>query len=380
MEIYFLSIFICFFSGICKQLKDNKIWFLIVIAFLCIFLCFGYMCGSDWRNYEEMYENIDIYSLFSTCSVEPGYYVYMLPFKLLNISFWNFFIFTKIIVFYIIFSSIIKFTEEYIYLVFMFFVTWYGFYLFIDNPMRNLIAIAICMLAIKPLIERKCWKYFLIILIAISFHISAIIMIPVYFYFTKKISSKVYIIVFILVYILFASSDLFWGLISKLFGWIPYIHLKIESYTLGEHFQYAQGRFFSLGTIVHVLFFILIMYYRKKIEILKNGVLMFNAAILYLLFYRVAVTVEIFGRILFYFCIFYTIIITYLITIFEFKSRTIYIFYLLFLSIISTTKIFADFRYIPYTNYITYFIKGEYPSYEERSEYNYINSPYAEKE
>lgn len=345
------------------------------MTFLAVFLCFGYMCGSDWRSYELMYEEFDVYHPFSTCTVEPGYYIYMYPFKLLNISFWNFFIFTKIIVFYIIFSLIIKYTEEYLYFVIMFFVAWYGFYLFIDNPMRNLIAVAISILAIQPLIERKFLKYFLIILIAMSFHISAIIMIPIYFYFTKRVSNKTYIIVFIAVYILFATPDIFWGIMSKLFGWTPYIHRKIGSYNT----EFEQGRFYSLGLLVEVLFFILIMFYRKKIEMLKNGVLMFNAAILYLLFYRLALTIEIFGRMLYYFCIFYTIIIVYLITIFEFKSRTIYIVYLLLLSMISTTRIFSDFRYIPYTNYIPYFIKGEYPSFEERTNYNYIHSPYKEK-
>jgi hypothetical protein len=338
------------------------------------------MCGSDWRGYEQMYEAIDIHSLFSTCTVEPGYYVYMFPFKLLHISFWNFYIFTKIIIFCIIFSTLIKYTEEYKYIALMFFVAWYGIYLFIDNPMRNLIAISISMIGIRFLLERNFWKYGLIVLIAVSFHISAIVMIPIYFYFTKKIPSKVYIIAFFIVYILFATPDLFWGIITKLFDWIPYIHRKIESYTIGKAAEFAQGRFFSWGTLVHILFFVIIMFYRKKIESLKYGVFLFNAAILYLLFYRIAITIDIFGRMLFYFCIFYTVVITSLIRIFEYKSRMIYVFYLLILSLISTKRIFEDFRYIPYTNYIPYFIKGDYPSFEERSNYNYMNSPYVEEE
>ncbi len=376
MAIYLFSILLCFFSAITKQLKDNRIWLFVVLGFLCIFLCFGYMCGSDWRSYEEMYEAIDIHSLFSTCKVEPGYYIYMFPFKLLNINFWNFFIFTKVVVFCIIFSTIIKYAEEYKFIVIMFFVAWYGFYLFIDNPMRNLIAVSICLIGIRFLLKRNFWKYLAVILIATSFHISAIIMLPVYYYFTKRIASKYYVISFVIIYLLFSTPELFWLIISKLFSWIPYIHRKIDSYTIGKHAEFAQGRLFSLGTIVYVVFFILLMFYRKKIESLKNGVLLFNAAILYLLFYRIAITIDIFGRMLFYFSIFYSIAIVSLISIFEFSSRLIYIFYLLFLSFISTTRIFQDFRYIPYTSYIPYFLKGNYPTFEERSDYNYVNSPY----
>ncbi|NLJ82500.1 MAG: EpsG family protein [Bacteroidales bacterium] len=371
MAIYFITILLCFISGISKQLKDNKTWLFIMLAYLCVFLCFSYMPGSDWRSYEIMYNEIDIYALFSTCKVEPGYYVYMYPFKLLQVDFWHFYIFTKVVVFILLVNVLIKYSEDYIFISLMFFVAWYGLYLFIDNPMRNLIAVAICTTGIKYLLERNFWMYFLFVGIAITFHISAIIMLPVYFYFTKRVPSKVHILIFVLVYTVFATPEFFWTILSKVFGWVPYVSRKIESYTISN-----EGRFLSLGTIIHVLFFGLLMFYRKRIELLKNGVLLFNAAIMYLLFYRIAITIEIFGRMLYYFCVFYTVVIVALITIFEYKSRIMYIIYLLLLSLISTARVFDDFRYVPYTNYIPYFVKGKYPSFEERTTYNYQHSPY----
>ena len=50
--------------------------------------------------------------------------------------------------------------------------------------------------------------------------------------------------------------------------------------------------------------------------------------------------------------------------------------FLLVLAIIGYSRIFSTYRYIPYTNYLTYALKGEFPSYSYRSAYNHNNSPY----
>lgn len=49
MFFYILSIFWCFFSFIFKRLRTSSRWYLLTMSMLCVFLCFGYMTGSDWR-------------------------------------------------------------------------------------------------------------------------------------------------------------------------------------------------------------------------------------------------------------------------------------------------------------------------------------------
>lgn len=68
--------------------------------------------------------------------------------------------------------------------------------------------------------------------------------------------------------------------------------------------------------------------------------------------------------------------ISILTSFFTERSKKIYITYLLGLAIIGSSQIFATWRYLPYTNYLTYALKGEFPSYSFRSAYNPNNSPY----
>lgn len=56
--------------------------------------------------------------------------------------------------------------------------------------MRNLIAVSISLYAVRFLLERKPIHYFIIVIIAMTFHMSACIMIPAYFYMNKDLSTK----------------------------------------------------------------------------------------------------------------------------------------------------------------------------------------------
>jgi hypothetical protein len=79
----------------------------------------------------------------------------MLIFKFLKIGFWPFFIFTKVIIFIVFCKAHYQLQGNYIYPILMFFIPYYGYYLFIDNPMRNLIAIAIFLISIKYLLKKN---------------------------------------------------------------------------------------------------------------------------------------------------------------------------------------------------------------------------------
>jgi len=61
---------------------------------------------------------------------------------------------------------------------------------------------------------------------------------------------------------------------------------------------------------------------------------------------------------------------------FNLRSKIIYTLYLLLLAFVGSNRIYADFRYIPYSNYLEYVIKGYFPSYNERDNYNLKHSPY----
>lgn len=121
MIVYFAFMSLALISYLTPRLRDSKRWFWAYNVVLALFLCFGYMCGSDWRTYELFYNDIDFNHLFDNNHTEPGYYIYMLSWKVLGVSFWPYFIITKLFIFVIISYAIHKYASRFIYL------TWFIF-------------------------------------------------------------------------------------------------------------------------------------------------------------------------------------------------------------------------------------------------------------
>ena len=376
MLLYLGSFIICYVIGISKQSRNANIR-RVVFFIIALFLCSGFMCGSDWRSYELIYNSVGTTKYGVGYFAEPGFYVYISLFHFLGIDFWNFTLFTKLLCFAIIYKTMCKYMDGNIFLAMMYFIPWYAFYLFIDCPMRNMLAMSIFLLAIPYLKSRKFIKYLLLIILASLFHFSAFIYIVLYFFALKRISTTFFIILYVIVNLLFASRQITINLISLIFGNIPYVAWKLESYIQGEN-VYASGRILSFGMILHLIYFIMILYSRRRLEKFRDGNLIINTAILYLLLYRVAGTIEIFMRFLLFLSPFFCIALVRCADVFKINSRNLYYVLLLLIAMIGSQRIFADYRYIPYTSYLPYMIKGEYPSYEYRSMYNFIHSPYSE--
>ena len=116
---------------------------------------------------------------------------------------------------------------------------------------------------------------------------------------------------------------------------------------------------------------------RAEIERRKYGKLVFYGSICFLFLYRIGSLVDIFYRLQLYYSVLYSISIGFLFSSFIIKSnKIIYSFCLsIYLSLVLYTTITSDYKYIPYTNYIQYINEDEM-SFDERSEYNFLNSPY----
>lgn len=375
MIVYILPVILCYIIGISKQRKLLKVELLFLI-YLVIFLCFGFMCGSDWRSYETIYTSIDLNNYGWGYYAEPGFYAYLAFFKLLGVDFWNLNVFTKVVSFIVCLKTLKEYLSDRLLLGLMYFIPWYGIYLYIDCPMRNMMAMSIFLLAVPYLKSRSFLKYSILMVIAASFHFSAIIYIFLYFFVNRRISSKVFVILYIIVNLIFVSRSLTIGIISLLFGGIPYVEGKLESYIINES-VFASGRIFSLGMLLHFAYFLIILCKRRTLEKYDNGNFIINMAILYLLLYRVAGTIEIFMRFLLFLSPFFCVALIRCTCAFSMASRRVYLLMLLMVAFIGLQRIFADYRYIPYTSYLPYLIEGNYPSYEYRTMYNYIHSPYA---
>lgn len=374
--LYYLSfIFIAFLLSLSKYNRTIEAIFLTILGF---FVCSGYTTGSDWRVYEPMYNQIATGNnslLVFMMNTEPGYVVYNYIFGSLGIDFWHFFILTKVILYAIVVRSVYKFCpRDYRYIALMFFIAWYMYFLFIDNPMRNLIAVCVFLLSLKSLINRNFWVFMGYTIIAVSFHTTALIMPILYWISSKRISTSNIVILYIILNIVLISDDLIYGILDRLFHWIPIVGNKIDVYSSGDIAD-GRGKIFSLGMIIHNIFFVMIILSRKYIENIKYGDIIFIFSILFLIFYRMGLTITVLGRLQFYLAIFYCTAIAVVINKFNHRSKFIYICYVLLVSTIPCVSYLTKTnKYIPYTNY--FYMQHENMTFEERSMYNKIHSKY----
>jgi len=274
MIIYFLLFFLLLSFSFIPNKAIKPYWKTLIII-SAVFFCGGYMTGSDWRQYETYYNWLDYSGIMGLLFIEPGYVIYSYLFLIMGSPFWPFFILTKIVLFYIIIKALAKYSIGNYKLSTVFFLIIFGLFLFIDNPMRNLIGIGISVFSYKYIIERKFYKFMLIILCATSFHMSAILMLLLYPLYPIKASNKKLIIYYILFNLFFVIFFRFIILnIISIFSFIPLIERRMTVYFL-EGDGLTNTSFFSLGFIFQLIIFTLLLWKREYIERRKYGELVF---------------------------------------------------------------------------------------------------------
>ena len=372
MLLYLLSMLSCLWGSLCK----NKVVVYYLLFFLLLFLCFGYMTGTDWRNYELAYYAADFKSILEE-RFEVGYGILQSVCNALSIDFWVFHIGIKILVF-IALCRFIVYSGINILLFWTLFLPEMGFFLFVDCPFRNLIAFGIFCLSVPALLERRAKIYFLLISVAVLFHTSALILYPIYFLCGTHLRNKYWILLFVITNIIaYDIENVITNVFSVAFAAVPFVQDKLLYYVLDEDFIQSK---INIGTIYRALLFLLFLYYRPQIvKGHRYGSILFNLSMIYFVIYPFTISLKIFSRFSIYllpFCL-----LSLIILLKEIRKPITKILFLAFLLLWSFLKgytvLTADCRYIPYTNYLQYWME-EKPSYHYRSNYNLYNSPYEE--
>ena len=365
--VYLFIIVLLFSFSIVKS--GNK-FYRFLIFLLYIFLCFGYMCGSDWRVYETEY-----YNNFETRLVEPGYMLCSNFFSNLGIDFWWFYILCKSFCFYSyykFFSSIVDNKGR--FFMWMLFLCSFGFILFIDCPFRNLIAMSIVIEAFYWLFKKKYIVYYLLVILACTFHLSAVVLLILPILHFEKLSNRILCLIYFSALIFFLLQ-LDKQLLKVILSPFPMIYNKLFFY---EDMDIFQGSVLSVGLILRLIFLFFMLRYRHWIGIhYDNSASIFNLCFIYLLLSLFSYSIPIVYRLPYYLAPFYVLMVYFISQRFSYKNRLIFkSFYLLTALLITYTTVSARPYYIPYTNIIPYAIQGNFPSFEYRDTYNFKNSPY----
>ena len=380
MSVYICIYFLILLFAINRLLSNTKTLLNFLLVIVGIFLCMGYMTGSDWRQYELIYETITL----SNFHIDVKGYEYLYPilqlvFKSLGFTFWQFFIIIKLICYFVTIKTLKKYSQNNYTWGLLVFYAVFALDAYIDNPMRNLIASVIFLFSLKYLLSNKLVKYVIMLIIASSFHMSALLLIPIYFIRKIKLK-KTAIIISLTVLFLIAivgQSSFRDFLVQFIWGNSNFISDRFVSSYLHESFYEDNKSVISGGFIIHSIMFILIFLKNEEIQKQKYGILIFNLTFIYMIVYIISFSIWIFFRMRLFFFIPFCISISYIpVLMKKWHSKLFSISIIIIMSFFTMySTITESYKYIPYTNHISYLFKNK-PDYYERSNYNFVNSPY----
>lgn len=376
MVIYFLFALILLYLHIVQDKKTSGIQsFLLFLT--ALFLCGGYMCGSDWRSYE-----LDYTAKEEALILEPGYYFIANIAQITGIGFWEFEMLLKLFCLIVLYKYIDKHCENNKFLCMLFYFSFYAIYLFIDGPLRNLCAITIFIFALD-IYDKSKFAAIAISLGGILFHSSSII--AVIYFLCRLLSDKKYVKSYIYVglYVVAIICSFQGTLLAELVNGTTIGRLlfaeKLDRYVVfgfGEESMVSSPS--SLGELLKIAFFFLVVSRRKQIESFAEGKTLFFGSMFFFIISKMGASMNVLMRFECYFSVFYAMVLTAMIDAIVPSLKKIYTISFITLSFMFTyTTVTTDYRFVPYTNYVVYVLFHQpLPSYSERYNYNYKNTPY----
>ena len=348
-----------------KRRKVYQIW-------LYIFLCFGYMVGSDWRGYEleylagsERYNTEPISSFFIQYfhNIIPDYWLFVGIMKCVYL--WT--------VLFVI-KKLTSFTSSTISLLLNLMLM----YMLISNPLRFMIAMIFINIALYYFIDSVATHFNLkkvlfiagLVVLSALAHNSCVLFFVIFplLYFFRNITKWNKVILFL------AYSGLI--ILTMNIGAIDELKNYLNMYFMarGEFRDYsayaADEESISLvGNMLKILFFALVLLSRDKVlkAFTNFGGLCYSLTVLYFFLDRVLLVIPSGFRIVIPLLFFYAVYMVFIIKC-NYKVGLIFVVYLL---MAFTKMLWSTHLFVPYSNSIYYIMTG-HKSYDERNMYNYI--------
>jgi len=303
----FPYILLVLFYGILAFIYDTqdehsryRLKMLCMVVFLIFFGLRGFI-GDDWQNYYPFYmyaltdsvQNI-VYTI-SDSEFEPGYMTFMILSKIL-VPNYHFFIFLCCAINGLLLYRFLNKRVDNFPLAMMFFVCMGGFGLQV-NLIRNSIALLLFLNSLDFITERKPIPYFSMCLLAMTIHVSAIVYIPLYFVFHKRLPRWVFMVIFILGNLVFLLHIKFIGpILIAILSRMGEAYADVaEVYIEGKHGE--QQIALSVGFVERFLTGLLVIcYYNKLVELRKENVLFINSFIGYFFMFFFFSEFDVLGR------------------------------------------------------------------------------------
>lgn len=285
---------------------------LLALMLLTLVVAVRYDVGTDWNTYNGLfksYKNNPLMS-FGNQEMELGYY-YVNRF-VIWIGGGSSIVFGALAL--IAWGLAFKSVPPYLVPLLIFFLFVDEYFFISLNLVRQFTALGIFVYSVKFIVSRHFLKFLLCLLFASLFHLSAVILIPLYFLPYKRLyNQKLWIIAYVIT-LLLANVPIFIELFLKLFirvtEFIPLLNIYVR-YILNEKF----GNFrleVGLGYIFRVAVSLFLLFTSKRVikaepKTKAYYTLFFIGLIIYNLFYMIPLIV----RINHYFIIFRSFILAF---------------------------------------------------------------------
>lgn len=310
MESLFLYLGITFYLTLNSILLKNNKTLLILTCVFTLSLTYGLRVGigNDYEQYNNIYNQVN-YNLYN--AIEPTYIILSKLFYPLENGF-NYLVASYSFISFILCYIGVKKYDIYSYLPIMMLSC--GFIFFIDNQIRQALAMSFFVFYMRYIHTREFGKYLTCVLISTVFaHFSSIILLSAYFIRKKKISNTVWILLLISSFILM-KIDAVGTILYKLISVVPYYsELYLQRFNNIEIEQAGSG----LGVLFWLMIAVFIVLYSDKV----NDPVLINLFLLGTLINTVFINYDIFERISFYFIYLRFIILAIIIKKIIFKNN-----------------------------------------------------------
>lgn len=180
------------------QWASSKMLFVVIMAYMAIFIGLGDMIGGyDRYIYGEMFDDIAdetrrdanyIRIYYYVNGSEWGYFAWEILISYVTRNRYIFILITTLMMYVLYYLALKKYVRQYPIAVIVFL----GFFFYFSiTYIRQAIAVGIIWNAMDCVWQRKLRKFLLLTVLAASFHNSAIIVLPIYFLGTRRYSYRV---------------------------------------------------------------------------------------------------------------------------------------------------------------------------------------------
>lgn len=310
--IFFIPIII-YYSN--EQQYSYSVKFLILyISLLCVFVGIADMLGGyDRYIYAELFDDVanNIHldrtilrsGIFQQYPKELGYDFLNVLIGIITTNRYIFILILTIIIYSLTFISFKRYMTNYpfalmVFMALMFFFTF--------TYLRQILGVSILWLSIKYLLNRKFWKFTLVVFIAFLFHNSAIIFLPVYFIPIKKFSMTQILTVMLLCFVVGLT-----GLTNALFD--AFGGLSGAEERTSMYAEDTSG--FRIAYMIEAVFFLyFILRNYKLIPNDKTRIVLFNMSLIFCAVLLFFIKSENGGRLSWFFMIGLISTVTYILT------------------------------------------------------------------